>query len=70
MNGRNRHPGRDGGIAGDFAVGCLVFVLIAITLPLLMIVLKVTFWLAVPVALAIAAFVGIVLLGRIVRGMF
>ena len=64
---RNVNGGRGGGVAGDFAVGCLVFVLIAIALPFLVFVLKLTFWLAALLAFAIGVFVGVVLLGKLVR---
>jgi len=66
-DGRGVHGGRGAGVAGDFAVGCLVLVLIAIALPFLVFVLKLTFWLAAVLAFAIGVLVGIVLLGKLVR---
>ncbi len=57
-------------VAGDFAVGCGVVLLCAILLPLFVLVLKLAFWLALPLAVAAAAFVGIVLLGRVIRKIF
>lgn len=57
-------------VAGDFAVGCVVVLLCAIMLPLFVIVLKLAFWLALPLAIAAAAFIGVVLLGRVIRKIF
>jgi hypothetical protein len=56
--------------AKDFAAGCLTIILCAVLVPLFYLVFKLTLFFAVLSAIALGIFLGITVLGRIVRFLF
>ena len=51
----------------DFATGCLTLLLCALLLPLFYVVLKLTLFVAIVLAMTIGIILGITVVGRIVR---
>jgi hypothetical protein len=51
----------------DFFVGCLVLAALAVLVPVLVVVFKVSLALAIPFGIAAAALVGVVVVGKAVR---
>lgn len=51
----------------DFFIGLLTVVLIAVTIPLLWMVFHVSLFIAIPIAIAVGAFFGLVVVGKVIR---
>ena len=51
----------------DFFIGLLTVVLIVVTIPLLWMVFHVSLFIAIPIAIAVGAFFGLVVVGKVIR---
>ena len=54
----------------DFLTGCLVVLVAILVVPLLVLLFKVSIYLAVGIGVLVAVFLGIALLGRLIRLIF
>jgi hypothetical protein len=54
----------------DFITGCLVIVVAIIVVPLLVLIFKVSIYLAIVIGVVVAVLLGIALLGRVIRLIF
>jgi len=54
----------------DFITGCLVIVVAIFVVPLLVLIFKVSIYLAIFIGVILAIFLGIALLGRVIRIIF
>ena len=51
----------------DFLIGLLTVVIIAVTIPLLWMVFHVSLFVAIPIAIAVGVFFGLVVVGKVIR---
>jgi hypothetical protein len=56
--------------AKDFITGCLVIVVAVLVVPILILLFKVSVYLAIVIAVIVAVILGIALLGRVIRFIF
>jgi hypothetical protein len=51
----------------DFITGCLVIVVALVVVPLLVLIFKISIYLAIFIGIMVAVFLGVALLGRVIR---
>lgn len=54
----------------DFITGCLVLLVAVFAVPLLVLIFKISIYLAIGIGVLVAVFLGIALLGRLIRVIF